>query len=75
MRCYFFLPGTDEAAGWGAGDADPWPAAGNAAKPLASSSAALASRTFRVVLSNTMAMTRWPCRAAVTAMEKPEAVM
>jgi len=50
-------------------------AAVRAAKPLATNSAALASRTLRSALSSTTTITRCPLRAAVTAMENPACVM
>jgi len=51
-HCYFAVP--DVLAGLGDGD----DCAGRARNPLASNSAALASRTLRSTLSSTMTMTR-----------------
>jgi hypothetical protein len=50
MLRYFFRPAAGAAVGWEAGGADPCVAADNAAKPLATSSAALASRTFKYIM-------------------------
>lgn len=69
LRRYYLCALFGVAAGGEAGAAAPGPTAGNAAKPLATSSAALASRTFKLMLSSTTTITRWPWRAAVTAME------
>ncbi len=65
----YFLGLGGAAIGWEAVVAAAWLVAGRAAKPLATSSAAFASRIFNVVLSSTTTMTRWLWRAAVTAME------